>query len=408
MTDDTKTSNFIILAEAGKKVFAIWVASGNSIEFLIALLQNKVCDSSLDTARAAPRRLNDSLLPKGLYENESLVFMRHQDDFLVEDILFGVFKQTLESGLRLPLHLEPGTSKGTTAEVYMGKIDEAYFYHKDTLLTGQVSEGMRLVAVKNYRRNASPAVKADQDREIKFILALHRLKINNHEHITKSFAEFSLENGIRCLLSERADMNLEQFLASHTSVPKATWLRTQMRGLAKALAAIHVPAANMSGLHHDIKPANILVFVSDNNRLKLTDWGCGQIEERPRANGGELTSKRYGNPPYLPPECDYDGPTSRKHDIWSLGCVFFELLIWFTGGLQRYNDFHDARRKTPGQQFYVKNDAQIVTHIPPLRDELISLSEKEAWTTEASVVKAMLDVSPESRLDAKKVVERLG
>jgi serine/threonine protein kinase len=183
-----------------------------------------------------------------------------------------------------------------------------------------------------------------------------------------------------------------------------------MRGLAKALAAIHDPAANISGLHHDIKPDNILGFVSDKNRLKLTDWACGEIEEHPSANGGELTSKRYGNPPYLPPDCnDGDSLTSRKHDIWSLACVFFELLIWFTGGLQRYNNFHNARWGTKGtENFYVRNDAQIVTHIPALRDELNALSEQEAWKTEASVVKDMLNVSPQSRLDAKKVVERLG
>jgi serine/threonine protein kinase len=36
--------------------------------------------------------------------------------------------------------------------------------------------------------------------------------------------------------------------------------------------------------------------------------------------------------PYLPPESADSTSTSRPHDVWSLGCVFLEMSVWFLDG----------------------------------------------------------------------------
>ena len=48
-----------------------------------------------------------------------------------------------------------------------------------------------------------------------------------------------------------------------------------------------------------------------------------------------------GTPDYEPPESV--GPTSRPHDVWSLGCVFLEILVWALWNSKETSSFFDAR-----------------------------------------------------------------
>lgn len=82
-------------------------------------------------------------------------------------------------------------------------------------------------------------------------------------------------------------------------------------------------------LHRDIKPSNI--FISHKNIIKLGDFG----------SPGFLKSKEYvGTLDYVAPEvltrlsCDF------VIDIWSIGCLAYEL---WTGGPPFY---HDEREQT--------------------------------------------------------------
>ena len=124
-----------------------------------------------------------------------------------------------------------------------------------------------------------------------------------------------------------------------------TWLLEQMHGLAGALDAIHRPSRDSIGWHHDIKPQNILYFgEEDDFRVKevhfdfrITDWTTAKIRPRPSGQlkqstkGQRFGSSEVGWPAYLPAET-LEGPTACEPDIWSLGCVFLELLIWFNKG----------------------------------------------------------------------------
>jgi serine/threonine protein kinase len=48
---------------------------------------------------------------------------------------------------------------------------------------------------------------------------------------------------------------------------------------------------------------------------------------------------------YEPPEAAMhpDMPMSRLYDIWSMGCIIFESLIWLLHGLECLNSFYNAK-----------------------------------------------------------------
>ncbi|GMF50044.1 unnamed protein product [Phytophthora fragariaefolia] len=80
-------------------------------------------------------------------------------------------------------------------------------------------------------------------------------------------------------------------------------------------------------IHHDIKPANILV--DQNGVVKIADFGSSRlINSATMANGS--TRSLHGTPNYMAPEViKQTSGRSRKADIWSVGCTVIRLL---TGG----------------------------------------------------------------------------
>lgn len=86
------------------------------------------------------------------------------------------------------------------------------------------------------------------------------------------------------------------------------------------------------GFHHDLKPANILLYGADGKwpTWKIGDFGSGAVKDV-AVNSTECLYNRKastGDPVYSAPEYVVDGRVSYPKDIWSLGCIFLELLVW--------------------------------------------------------------------------------
>ena len=66
------------------------------------------------------------------------------------------------------------------------------------------------------------------------------------------------------------------------------------------------------------------MFITKTGLVKLGDLGCCKMLQRP----DESTTNEFGSPQYLSPEVWRHGRCSHKSDIWSVGCVVYELLAF--------------------------------------------------------------------------------
>ena len=120
-----------------------------------------------------------------------------------------------------------------------------------------------------------------------------------------------------------------------------------LSGLASALVTLHeyksdALGAEMIGYHHDLKPKNVLV---DGSRFVLSDFGLSKL----KAGEDSRTSFKRGQGHYLAPECEdlerdfSKGIISRASDIWSLGCIMLEVVIFIVGGANALSMFREQR-----------------------------------------------------------------
>ena len=74
-------------------------------------------------------------------------------------------------------------------------------------------------------------------------------------------------------------------------------------------------------IHRDLKPENI--FMNDKNEIKIGDFGISKYFGTNKEY--TKTLKKAGSIEYLAPEILIDGIYNEKSDMYSLGCIIYEL-----------------------------------------------------------------------------------
>ena len=148
----------------------------------------------------------------------------------------------------------------------------------------------------------------------------------NHPNIATVYSHEDL-NGQHCLVMEFVEgQALDEFLEiSPTNMKESLQLARQ---IASALEAAH----DHGVIHRDLNPANIRVTSSFTakvldfglaKQIRLVDPGSGSsVTDAVQTASGQI----LGTPAYMSPEQARGRSLDKRTDMWSFGCVFFEIL----------------------------------------------------------------------------------
>ena len=140
-------------------------------------------------------------------------------------------------------------------------------------------------------------------------------KLNN-PNIVK-FIESFIEKGKLYIVMEYAEGgDLWRYIQNRNGrhIPESQIL-IWIQQLCSALSYVH----SQNILHRDLKSRNI--FLDSENNAKLGDFGIAKVLE----HTGDFAKTIVGSPFYLSPEICNGVPYDEKTDIWSLGCIFYEM-----------------------------------------------------------------------------------
>jgi serine/threonine protein kinase len=189
----------------------------------------------------------------------------------------------------------------------------------------------------------------------------------NHAHIVRLIGTYedepsSVRHGFSLLVFPAGELDLRQFLdilgskqsdavldaarfgengaltarSSYTIEAERACVQQWFECLASALEYLHGQHVR----HHDIKPQNI---ICKNTSVYLTDFGTAQrfsMANQDSTEGPVWTTKQYGAPEIID-AYSVEGAFNRygaKSDIFSLGCVFLEMLAILQGNT--LSEFH--------------------------------------------------------------------
>ena len=163
---------------------------------------------------------------------------------------------------------------------------------------------------------------------------------------------------------------LRKALASETAAE-------YLRQIAGALAAIHEAGI----LHRDLKPANIM-FRSDGS-LALIDFGLAKQMRLHAAITG--TGQIFGTPYYMSPEQGHAEPTDERSDLYSLGCILYEMLTGdrpFTATSPMGVIYKHAHAPRPRL-------SRALTHFQPVLDRLLAVDRFERYQSARELLAAL-------------------
>jgi serine/threonine protein kinase len=129
-------------------------------------------------------------------------------------------------------------------------------------------------------------------------------------------------------------------------------------------------------IHRDMKPSNIMLVdgmsASDEGRVKIVDFGIAKFTQLEASEIQALTrtGEVFGSPLYMSPEQCSGSPVDQRADIYSLGCVFFEVLTGTTPfvGANALSTMMQHMGETPPSL----KEASMGKDFPPVLEQIIA------------------------------------
>ncbi|KAG5660422.1 hypothetical protein KAF25_003028 [Fusarium avenaceum] len=180
------------------------------------------------------------------------------------------------------------------------------------------------------------------------------VSIDSCEHIVQYLGSFEQNHRYFIMLEHAGGGSLQHLFSQDvrpTTFEQCMYFWRGLMGLTKAINTIQNlgggPHTQRTGFaHRDINPANILVFPGENEmfssgfKMKLADFDTAtsihRIADQPFTH-----QDNDGNRTYCAPEAsrtyeEEERDVKQVHvasDVWSLGCVVSDSIIWVSGGM---------------------------------------------------------------------------
>jgi serine/threonine protein kinase len=164
--------------------------------------------------------------------------------------------------------------------------------------------------------------------------------------------------------------------------PGVAWAAAVTAQIAAVLTDLH----RVDVVHRDIKPANVMI--TDGGLVKVLDFGIAILRGAGALPRLTQIDRTVGTPPYMSPEQCLGHAVTASSDIYSLGCLLFELLTGdppFLATVDRPLRAQHLQSPVPSTQ----------ERRPDVPDDV------------ATVVAAMLAKDPDSRPTAEAVYRAL-
>jgi Tol biopolymer transport system component len=176
----------------------------------------------------------------------------------------------------------------------------------------------RSVAIKSLPAEvvANPKARSRFSREARLLASL------NHPNIATIYDEFEEVEGVCYLILEYVPGQTlaERIAKNPLKLEEALSIALQ---IAEAVAVAH----EHDVIHRDLKPGNIKI--TPEGKVKVLDFGLA------KAVGGEAAEQQstvtepgrvIGTPAYMSPEQARGQATDKRSDIWTFGCILYEML----------------------------------------------------------------------------------
>ncbi|KAF4336071.1 kinase domain protein [Fusarium beomiforme] len=378
--DPIETVMAFILKEA-RKVFAIWVLVGIKGLKLYATMELFRTNSACDTALPFEEDQISSFTISKEY-SEIVFLIAGKEPFCDEDHIYDFCQKQWEFcapvfDCKKDNHdlnesaILPFTEKHLTTanEGAFGQVLK-YTIHNRHINTTGLMPHPQYVAVKKIKLETQNDPKINIAGWEKEVRALWKMRELRQKHIVKFITAFRRGMDEHYLIMEWADGgNLRNLWENFRQPLTANLVKDafkQLLGLSEALDQVHNPraqSANGHFRHGDLKPENILWFKDPTDKrkigiLKIGDWGLAKQHQDFTQIRTKQTTTGFGTRRYEPPEEETikdnnlvvpDAQTvlgrivrkrSRLYDVWAMGCIWLEFLIWLMyghDGLTRFN-----------------------------------------------------------------------
>ncbi|KAH8597376.1 hypothetical protein B0O99DRAFT_703257 [Bisporella sp. PMI_857] len=286
--------------------------------------------------------------------------------FFVPELRWTTFDHPpLDSRSHLPFLTLHEISRTEFSIVYKGLVHRNHVkFEPDGIDIATDDEGNPYVAVKQLLPNGlmkgtfTSFVQAEYQ-------ALDALRSFDSQHLIKATAFYKKKAG------EAEDLFFVFPWAEHGNLRKfwkekipsiynhnyMKWVFQQLLGLADALQTLH--HENQVSRHGDLKPENVLCFnMSGSTAIKdhtscvlvISDVGLSRTHDKSTRFRSKTKMAAGETIAYAAPETELfpDQATSRRFDIWSLGCLYLEFIIWLLYGVEELERFDNEL----GLRFY--------------------------------------------------------